>query len=172
MLYSSYKTGKSLDGILIVRINMKSQNNIECNYLEIGVAKLRPLLVADGFKYYSGDQAASSGGSFATGFFRKGNLEIGLIVRNRKQLGCPNYSEGHGYAGHTDLFSALGRQEEQNLVAGDYLSYQAKDGGDPFDALFTDFEQVILPALRKSPIDFSAAISRAHKMFQNSLRGK
>jgi hypothetical protein len=139
-------------------------------FLEAGVAKLQPLLTSLGFESGS-DGGVSSGGPFATGYFRRGKLEIGLIVRNGDQLGCPNYSEGRGYASHTDMFWALGRAGEARLIPGDSLSYKASDGGDPFDALFADFEQVILPALQESPDTFSAALARAHKKFQDNLRG-
>ena len=141
-------------------------------FLEAGVAKLEPLLTSFGFEYGSGDGAVSSGGPFATGFFRRGKLEIGLIVRNGDQLGCPSYSEGRGYASHTDIFWALGRAGEARLIPSDFLSYKASDGGDSFDALFADFEHVILPTLQESPDSFSAALARAHRKSQDELRGK
>jgi hypothetical protein len=151
---------------------MRAQRNNERLFLEAGVAKLKPLFTSHGFEYSSGDQAVSSGGPFATGFFRRDKLEIGLIVRDGNRLGCPNYSEGHGYASHGDVFWALGRAGEARLVPADFLFYKARDGGDSFDALQQDFEQVILPALQHSPDGFSAAIARAHRKFQNELRGK
>ncbi len=160
---------------------MTSQNNAERLFLDKGIAKLQPLLTAHGFEWDSGVQAISSGGPFANGFFRKGKLEIGLVVRDKKHLGCPSYSEGYGYAGHEDLFWALGHEGEMRLVH-DYvegkpsyaqsLHYKAKDGGDPFDAFLFDLEQVILPALKASQTEFSAALARAHKKFQKSLSGK
>ena len=148
------------------------QKNAERLFLEAGVAKLQPLLAAHGFEYESGEQSVSSGGPFATGFFRREKLEIGLVVRDRNSLGCPNYSEGHGYVGHANLFWELGRAGEMKLVPDDFLSYKSKDGGDSFDALLADFEEVILPALKESQAYFSSALARAHKKFQDKLRGK
>ena len=151
---------------------MTPQETRERLSLNRGIAKLQPLLAEYGFQYEPGDQAVSSGGAFATGFFRRGKLEISLIVRFGDQLGGPNYSEGAGYAGHTDMFWALGRAGEATLVPSDSLSFKARDGGDAFEALLTDFETIILPALQESPNDFSAALARAHRKFQDKLRGK
>ena len=148
---------------------LSATGDIERANLKRGFERLQLLLGAHGFVYYPGDQSVSSGGPFATGHFRRGEFEIGLIVRNNDQLGCPNYSEGHGYAGHDDLFWALGRQGEAQLVPGEFVSYIAKDGGDSFTALEYDLKHVILPALERSPTEFSGAFARAHKKFQDSL---
>jgi hypothetical protein len=152
---------------------VSQSDSAERTYLAVGIEKLETLLKEYGFDYYPGDQAVSSGGRFALGFFRRGNLEIGLIVRHQNELGCPNYSEGgEGYAGHDDLFWALGKEGESMLVPGQDLAYVARDGGDPFDALLSDLEHVILPAIQKSDADFSRARARAHKKFQDQLRGR
>jgi hypothetical protein len=50
----------------------------------------RPLLEPLGFTFDHGDQAVSSGGPFATGFFSRGPFHIELIVRDDR-LGLPNY---------------------------------------------------------------------------------
>lgn len=139
-------------------------------FLDRGVRKLRALRKQHGFEYEPGEYSTAR--SFATGFFRRGKLEIGLIVRSKDRLGCPNYSEGHGYAGHEDLFWALGQEGEAWLREGEFLSYHARDGGDPFRALKHDLEAVILPALEDSPKDFSKALARAHRKFQDSLSGR
>lgn len=103
----------------------------------------------------------SSGGSFAVGFFRRGPLEIGLIVRNRNELGCPNYFAGKGYAGHDDMIWALGADGKEQLVAGEWLSFQARSGGDAFDALRHDLENIILPALDDSEVQFLESLAHA-----------
>jgi len=138
----------------------------ESTNLAVGVKKLRPLFAEHGFRYAPDHHGVSHGGQFATGVFRRGRLKIELIVRNRDELGCPNYTEGQGYVGHDDVFWALGREGEAQLVLGGWLSFRAKDGGDPFDALLVDLERVVLPALQRSQADFSAAIARA---FRKSL---
>lgn len=78
--------------------------------LEDGLQAIRSLLESRGFKYSTGSEAVSSAGPFATGTFQRGSLQIGFIVRNGDALGCPNYTDGHGYVGHTDLAWALGAE--------------------------------------------------------------
>ncbi len=129
--------------------------------LDAGVEKLRPGLSSRGFEYSMGDQAVSSGGPFAVGFFRRGMLEIGLIVRDRIALGCPNYSSGHGSAGHHHLIWALGAEGKEHLAPGKWLSFEARTGGDPFEALRHDLEAIVLPALDESEAQFLASLGRA-----------
>lgn len=102
----------------------------------------------------------SSGGAFATVVFRRTPLELGIIVRG-VVLGCPNYSVGSGYVGHDGLIEALGRAGDEQLIAGVGLSFRARDGGDPVDALCTDLKRIILPVLDASEDDFRAAIAAA-----------
>jgi hypothetical protein len=139
--------------------------------LSAGVAKLLPLLDGNGFQYQAGDIAIAHE-AFATGVFRRNVLEISLIVRHGSGLGCPNYSVGQGFAGHEDLFSALGHANRAHLVKGDFPAYRARDGGDPFVALEDDLRRIVLPALQASERDFHTAVGRAHARFQNRLRGK
>jgi hypothetical protein len=68
---------------------MEESGLVERATLTAGIEKLRPSLGARRFEYSAGDDAVSSGGSFAVGFFRRGPLEIGLIVRNRTELKSP-----------------------------------------------------------------------------------
>jgi hypothetical protein len=137
--------------------------------MDAGVEKLRALLTAHGFDYDAGHDGSASGGPFAISYFRRGSLEIALIVRNRTELGCPNYSEGKGFAGHSDMVWALGYEGKAQLVSGEWLSFVAKDGGNPFDALRADLELLVLPALQESESTFRLALRRAVKKFQESL---
>ncbi|RYG87658.1 MAG: hypothetical protein EON58_20560 [Alphaproteobacteria bacterium] len=148
-----------------------SHQSSEREFLRYGVLKLRPILAPAGFMYFSGEVAVSSGGPFATATFRRRNLEIGLIVRDRDSLGCPSYFEGDGYAGHSDLIEALGMKGKAHLVPGDQVAYRSADGGDPFDALLADLQEVILPALERSHAAFSSAIVRAHAKWLDQLHG-
>ncbi len=140
---------------------MTAYGSTERITLERGVEKLRDLLSARGFEYSSGDEAVSSGGAFAVGVFRRGALEIGLIVRHGIELGCPNYSVGRGYAGHSSLVWALGAEGKEQLVAGKVVSFQAREGGDAFEALRHDLESIVLPALDASEALFLEALARA-----------
>ena len=141
----------------------------EAKVLAAGVDLLRASFEARGFTYHSGTNATSSGGPFATGHFRKGSLEISLIVRNKTQLGCPNYSEGNGYAGHDDIVRTLGFAGQEALVHGEQLGFVSRSGGDAFEALGADLSQIVFPELDRSETSFREALARAVKLAQASL---
>jgi hypothetical protein len=88
-------------------------------------------------------------------------LQIGLIVRDRIALGCPNYSAGRGYAGHHHLIWALGAEGKEQLVPAEGLSFKSRAGGDSFEALHHDLELIVLPALDASEAQFLASLGRA-----------
>lgn len=117
-------------------------------FLQVGLSKLLPLLAARGF---APDPMETGRGHmpFATVTLRRGTLEVGLIVRERHLLRCPNYSAGRGYVGHDDLLRALNPHHPAALVPAEAESihYRAADGGDPFNALRADLVAVLLPAL-------------------------
>ena len=136
----------------------------EADVLSSGVALLSPQFEQRRFAYVAGDVATSSGGPFAAGFFRRDDIEVGLIVRNRHELGCPNYSVSKGYAGHTELVSTLGRAGEEQLIHGGGLKYVARHGGDPFIALQNDLESIVLAALDRSEEAFRESLALAVKL--------
>jgi hypothetical protein len=138
-------------------------------FLDAGAAKVLPVLTLHGFEYVPGDAGVSSGGSFATSSFRRGAFEIGLIVRHRAALGCPNYSVGEGFAGHHDLIAALGAAGTERLISGPWPSFVDRDGTDAFEALSADLEQVILPALTRSEASFRLALANAVHEHQGRL---
>jgi hypothetical protein len=142
-------------------------NTIEQSTLGACVATIAPLLLAEGFAYLPAEAASSSAGPFAAGVFRRGEFEIGLVVRTGKQLGCPNYSYGTNYIGHEDLMDELDAPGMAELVPGPELSYVARHGGDPFNALRTDLERVVLPALRADEanlrVSFDNALNRLRR---------
>jgi hypothetical protein len=140
---------------------MNAQPHGASIFFERGIEALRPAFAMRGFTYVPGVRATASGGPFTTAFFRKGDLEIGLIVRNTNQLGCPNYSIGRGYAGHEDVAHALGYSGTQQLIAGQHLEYVARDGGDPFAALSADLDTLIFPAFDQSEKAFHSIIDAA-----------
>jgi hypothetical protein len=144
-----------------IGFHMTEHDTVEGRALEAGVEKLRACLEARGFEYSSGDRGGSSGGPFAVGFFRRTDIEMGLIVRDGTALGCPNYTTGKGYAGHDDLVSALGAQGREELVSGEWLSFRSRAGGDPFEALRHDLEHIILPAIDESEDRFRTSLARA-----------
>jgi hypothetical protein len=134
----------------------------ERQVLEAALMKIDPILRAHGFQLQPADAGVSSGGQFATVRYLHESLELGLIVRDGNQLGCPNYSAGKGYAGHNDLVRSLDHAGTEHLIpAAEGLSYQARVGGSPFDALQHDLEEIILPALVASEARFLAALAEA-----------
>lgn len=140
---------------------MTGQSEIAISFFDRGIAAVRGGFTERGFTYSPGPRATASAGPFATATFRRGDLEIGLIVRNTNQLGCPNYSLGRGYAGHQDVVWALGHSGSEQLVAGEELEFVARNGGDPFAALSTDLETLIFPAFDRSEKDFHRAVAAA-----------
>ena len=138
--------------------------------MEGGIELIQELLRSYGFERYpSDDDGVSSGGRYAACESRREDLALGLIVRHEGKLGCPNYSEGNGYAGHQEVIRHLGRAGSERLVAGEFLSFEDRLGGDPFDALMYDLEQVLLPILQASESEFRGAIRAAHLEFMRSL---
>jgi hypothetical protein len=129
-------------------------------FLDAGAARIAPTLARSGFTYVPGDTAPSSGGPVAVGYFRRGDFEIGLIVRNQRALGCPNYSVGAGFAGHDDLMNTLGAQGNSRLVPGPWPTYVASDGSDVFDALAADLERFLIPVLMRSEEEFRTALAK------------
>jgi hypothetical protein len=150
---------------------MPTPTNHEQEALRRGVQRLTPTLTAHGFQYTDGDQAVSSGGPFAVGFFRRGPLELGLIIRSRDRLGCPNYSVGHGYAGHGSLVWALGADGTERLIEVEHVHMKDRDGGDGFDALLEDLETIILPTLCASEDRFRDALDCARRKDLGLLLG-
>jgi hypothetical protein len=150
-------------------VEMAQDSNTQQALLDDGVQQIRTALSARGFEYSAGDQGVSSGGRFAVASFRRADLILGLIVRHGTGLGAPNYSMGHGYAGHDRLVVALGRSGEERLVETRRFSWGARDGGDPFDALLHDLEHIVLPALDKSESEFRVSLARAVRDFREQL---
>lgn len=148
---------------ILVALRLYGRRSAERTSLDAGVKKIRPLLAEYGFEYVPGDEAVSSGGPFAVALFRRGDLEIGLIVRDGNDLGCPNYGEGQMHVGHSNLIWTLGHAGEEELVESSWTSYIAKSGGDPFVALRSDLRKIILPELRKSESGFRLALARARE---------
>ena len=87
-------------------------------------------------------------------------------------MGVANYSRGHGYASHDRVLAALGLEDKSSLTRPDDFTYAAKDGGDPFQALFAlfeDFRDLIIPVLESSEEGFYEAIDDAVREFQDRL---
>jgi hypothetical protein len=142
---------------------------LERQILDAGVRQVEPLLVAHGFVEAPGDDGISHGGPWVRCRFHRGVLEISLKVRRRFGLGCPSYTEGHGYVSHDGLIRRLGCDGLEELVEGEFPSWKSKSGGDPFLAFKADLERIVLPALVKSEANFRRALHEAHVDFMRSI---
>ena len=78
---------------------------------------------------------------------------------------------GHGYAGHARVMTEIETKCKPRLIPDDFISYDAVDGGDPFDALQSDLETYFLPLLSNDPDALDAAITRAARAIQRELEG-
>ena len=143
----------------------------ETTTLKTGITVLMPVLSLHGFSHDAEDSGSSSGGRFATVTFKRNNLEIGLIVRSKSKLGCPNYTLGHGYAGHARVMAEINTDCNPKLIPDDFIAYHAVDGSDPFDALKSDLETYFFPLLSNDSDALDAAITRAARAFQRELKG-
>lgn len=141
----------------------------EQRFLEAGVARLIPLLSAHGF-VRAESEAGRAHSYFATTTFRRGTLEIGLIVRDKNRLGCPAYSAGDGYVGHTELLQALDPEREAALVLDEFVHFKAADSGDPFEALRADLAEVVLPAIANDETGFRRILTAEVARWMAALR--
>ncbi len=135
----------------------------EHQFLEAGLANLLPLLAAHGFSRVDSAGGVSSAGPFAAVTLRRGTIELGLIVRDRVRLGCPNYSAGGGYVGHTEVLKALDPERRPALVEDAWFHFKATDGGDPFEALLADLSEVVLPAIANDEERFRRILADAFR---------
>jgi hypothetical protein len=104
--------------------------------------RLKPLLQPLGFNYLA-DASGEGHMPFASGFFAGTVVKIGLVFRKRGTLGCVIYENDHSSMSHDDLLRFLGVQDRQRLVYNDSsMASQARDGGDPIDALMHDLEEL------------------------------
>jgi len=124
--------------------------------------RVAAVLGPEGFTFAEGEGAVSSGGPFTNGFFVRGPLRIGLIVRG-ETLGLPVYETNKHNAGHDDIVRFLGHADDA-LLRWDPKAFRAfaSDGSDPIAAFVHDLSRIILPALRTSPDAFAALVSSAH----------
>jgi len=125
-------------------------------------ARVARVLEPKGFAFAPDQETSSSGGPFANGFFVRGPLRIGLIVRG-ETLGLPVYQWGEHSAGHDDVVRLLGHADDA-LLRWDPDAFRAfgADGTDPGEAFVGDLSRIVLPAMTASPEGFAALISSAH----------
>src|SRR4029077_8663648 len=105
--------------------------------LQTVVNRLDPLLERHGFRFSFALSGVASLGEFATGFYVRDNIRIGLIVRSA--LGAVVY-EAAGYKmSHGEYMAAIGHAEDCSFQF-DKASRSAvgRGGMDPIEALIRD----------------------------------
>ena len=122
--------------------------------LKAGVAILDDLMRSHGFVYRSTSAGVGSGGSFASGEFRR--ADRGLELHFRGSLGLVTYHLGCATLSHEDyMWSVLG-----NRWASHYPGF-SDDPMDGFRHLLLDLEQYGSDFLRGSDSDFMKHVERA-----------
>jgi hypothetical protein len=140
--------------------------------LQIVLERLDPILIPHGFHCEMGDAGVSSSGSFANGFYKRGPIEIGLIMRG-DALGSPNYGyQGHS-ASHDELVEALGRTDGVLRFDRrfDHWKLVTVDGRPILDALVSDLEAIIVPTILENPTAYTEAIGEARTRRMRDLLG-
>lgn len=138
--------------------------------LQRTVADLCPLLEPLGFEFHL-DQTAQAHQAFATGFFVRGELKIGLIYREKAgsaiTLGSINYENDTTNASHDQLMSWLGLADRQRLRydEGTFASVAADDGS-VIDALRADL--VTLSPVLRDEVLLTRAIGEARRQGDQS----
>lgn len=110
--------------------------------LRNAAAELRPLLEPLGFEFEI-EQSAQGHLPFASGFFVRGEIKIGLIYRVDHKLGAVIYENSATNTSHDELLSLLGLSSEQHLRYDERSSEsKAVEGDDPLAALRADLSML------------------------------
>jgi hypothetical protein len=131
--------------------------------LQAGVAVLNPIMRSHGFVYSSTSEGVGSGGTFASGEFRRGDRRLELHFRY--SLGLVKYHLGTAPLSHEDyMWSVLGRRHASHYPG---FSENALDG---FRHLLLDLEQYGSTFLAGSDVEFARHIERAEVLNRSSSR--
>jgi hypothetical protein len=129
-----------------------------------------PVMGAAGFRFQL-DQAGHAHQDFASGFFVRENVRIGLIYRVRDRLGAVIYENDTTNVLHDDLMSWLGLAAKQQLrFVGSSMQSVAIDGGDAVAALYADLE-TLSPVLRDEE-SCSHAITEARRQANRAAHAR
>jgi hypothetical protein len=131
--------------------------------LKAGVEILDDLMRSHGFDYTSTAAGVGSGGSFATGEFRRGNR--GLELHYRHFLGLVTYHVGDLVLSHEDyMWSILGGRWRS-----EYPGF-SKEPLDDFWHLRADLEHHCIDFLEGSDADFASHVQQAEDLKKTASR--
>jgi hypothetical protein len=135
------------------------------------VLRLNPVLNPYGFVFELEGSGFSSLGPFASGFYKRPPLQIGLIYRSA--IGSVNYSWEEFKMSHTDYMAYLGRADDCRLIYNkDWFESLARDGGDPVTALIYDLEHFAKAMLEGNTEEFAHIAKMAHETRLKKLYGE
>ncbi len=128
-------------------------------------AELSPLLEPLGYEFHFG-HADRGHLVFATGFFVRRELKIGLIYREKSssvvRLGCVTYENAATGTTHDEVMSWLGLGAQQLLrYDPNALTSVAADGGSAIDALRADL--VALSSVLRDEVMLTQVIGEARR---------
>jgi hypothetical protein len=131
--------------------------------LTAGVAVLDGLMRSHGFIYAPANVGIGSGGSFASGEFRRGDRSLELHYRY--SLGLVSYHIGPLVLSHEDyMLSVLGRRWESK-----YPGF-SKEPLDSFRHLLVDLKSQCIDFLAGSDAEFAMHVERAEALKRTASR--
>ena len=137
-------------------------NPDECKQaLLTGIKIIDPILNLLGFVFEISGVGVSSGGSFASGFYVKGNKRMGLIYRAGAGLGAVIYEYHQSSISHRALIQYLGKSNVNKLKYSDFkFASFSKEGRDPFEALAYDIQNSALEFLNSTDSEFEGILQQ------------
>jgi hypothetical protein len=135
------------------------------------VLKLDPVLNPYGFVFELESNGFSSLGFFASGYYKRLPIQIGLIYRHC--LGSVNYEWDEFNMSHTDYMEYLGHAHDCKLIynEGGFESV-ARDGGSPTIALIYDLEHFAKAMLEGDVDGFAHIVKTAYETRLKELYGE
>ncbi len=133
--------------------------------------KLNPVLNPYGFVFELQSSGFSSLGLFASGFFKRLPIQIGLIYRHC--LGSVIYRWDKFEMSHTAYMEYLGHSDDSKLVY-DERGFEsiARDGEDPVQALIYDLYHFAKPMLEGESDEFALAAKTVQEKQLRKLLGE
>ena len=130
--------------------------------LERIAKRLAPTLEPVGFAFRHDKRGVSSGGPFASGYYVRGPLSLGLIVRRR--LGMVTYEANERSIGHDDLMIVLGHENDSEFMFSQTaMEAVGRSGQDPVSALLHDLDRYVRPLLEADDSVLIGLIDAGHR---------
>ena len=112
---------------------------------------LDPVMIEHGFQFVPGSSGNSSGGSFASGYYQKGNRRFSFSVRYN--LGCVTYYIEEDEIEHSKYMRVVG-------VEGEYPGF-SQEPAEAFRHLANDVKNSLSTFLKGSDLEFRQIVQSA-----------